>query len=144
MGPGVAESVREVDHLIVGRTFAAEATGEREPARAAAALAAMRPGRALSAVTAGADGCWYVREDGSEPAHQPALCVDAIDTTGCGDVFHGAYAAEVARGQSIEHALRVAAVAAGIKATRPGGRQGIPDRREVEHRMQSEAPGQRK
>ncbi len=34
--PGVAESVREVDHLIVGRAFATEATGEKDPAAAAA------------------------------------------------------------------------------------------------------------
>jgi sugar/nucleoside kinase (ribokinase family) len=134
--PGTADSLAGVDHLIVGRAFAAAVTGEDEPAAAAAALARMRAGKALSAVTAGAQGCWYVQADG-RAGHQPALCVDVVDTTGCGDVFHGAYAAELARGESTEQALRVAAVMAGIKATRPGGRQGIPDRAEVEARLHS-------
>ena len=136
MGPGVPEAIAGVDHLIVGRAFAALVTGEEEPGAAAAALARLRPGRDLTAVTAGAEGCWFLRSDGSV-GHQPALCVEVVDTTGCGDVFHGAYAAELARGERIERALRVASIVAGIKATRPGGRQGIPDRAEVEAQMQS-------
>jgi sulfofructose kinase len=136
MTPGASEALSGADHLIVGRAFAALVAGENEPKAAAAALALMRPGRALTAVTAGTEGCWHFRSDGSS-GHQPALSVEAVDTTGCGDVFHGAYAAEVARGESIEQALRVASVVAGIKATRPGGRQGIPDRAEVQARLRS-------
>lgn len=131
LGPGVEEALAGVDHLIVGRAFAALVTGQSEPEAALRGLSNMRPNRALTAVTAGAQGCWYARSDG-ETCHQVALRVEVVDTTGCGDVFHGAYMAELARGESIEQALRVATVAAGIKATRPGGRQGIPDRAEVE------------
>ncbi len=50
-----------------------------------------------------------------------------VDTTGCGDVFHGAYAAAIARGAGTRAAIRLASAAAGMKATRPGGRAGIPD-----------------
>jgi ribokinase len=136
MGPGVADTLAGADHLIVGRSFAALVTGEDEPEAAARALAGMRAARALTAVTSGAEGCWYVAADG-RAGRQPAMRIDAVDTTGCGDVFHGAYAAELARGESIERALQVASVVAGIKATRPGGRQGIPDRAQVEAILQS-------
>jgi sugar/nucleoside kinase (ribokinase family) len=105
LDPGVAESVREVDHLIVGRMFAAQTTGERDPEAAVRALATLRRDLPLTAVTANGDGYWWVEQGSSQIQHRPALVVDVVDTTGCGDVFHGAYAAELARGSSIAHAL---------------------------------------
>ena len=41
----------------------------------------------------------------------------AADTTGCGDVFHGAYAAALARGDALEQRVRFASAAAAVKAT---------------------------
>ncbi len=82
--------------------------------------------RAAVVVTAGERGCWYAGPEG-EVRHQPALRVEAVDTTGCGDVFHGAYAAMLTRGAPLARAVAVATVAAGLKATQPGGRSGIPD-----------------
>ena len=55
-----------------------------------------------------------------------------MDTTGCGDVFHGAYAAAILLEMSPAEAIRYAASAAALKATRPGAQQGIPDRAAVE------------
>jgi sulfofructose kinase len=55
-----------------------------------------------------------------------------VDTTGCGDVFHGAYAACIAQGESVDTAVRIATAAAGIKATQPGGRAGIPGRAAID------------
>ena len=86
----------EIDHLILSRDFAARLTGCGEPAAATAAL--WTPQREVVAVTCGAAGCWYLsRENPGRPQHQPALAVEAVDTTGCGDVFHGAYAAALLR-----------------------------------------------
>lgn len=122
------ELAQTVDHLIVGAAFAAATTGEREPARAAAALRrqgdAARPG---VVVTAGDQGAWYATAADQQPRHCPACAVKVVDTTGCGDVFHGAYAASIAAGASVERAVIIANAAAGLKATQPGGRQGIPD-----------------
>ena len=83
-------------------------------------------------MTCGAKGCWFLDSQAASPHHLPAFRVRALDTTGCGDVFHGAYAAALARGCSLVELLRFAAAAAALKATRRGGQAGIPNRREVE------------
>ena len=86
------------------------------------------PAHTATVVTAGERGCWYMsRETGDAVRHQPACRVQVVDTTGCGDVFHGAYAAAIVRGESVPRAITVATAAAGLKATQPGGRRGIPD-----------------
>ncbi len=60
--------------------------------------------------------------------HQPAFRVTVADTNGCGDVFHGAYAAALSEGMGMADRVRMAAAVAALKATRPGGQQGIPTR----------------
>lgn len=123
-----------VDHLVVGLAAGANLTGLQEPREIARAL--WRPGRAAAVVTAGHRGSWYVaRETGGQPIHQPALPVRAIDTTGCGDVFHGAYAAAIARGEGVAEAVSAATVAAGMKATVRGGRSGIPDQPSLDRQL---------
>jgi sulfofructose kinase len=117
------------DHLIIGRELACQLTGEGEPQQAVRALA--KTPRQVTVVTAGALGCWYCLQDGAV-AHVPALKVNVVDTTGCGDVFHGAYAASIAQGESIPRAIQIATVTAGIKASYPGGRNGIPRRKDVD------------
>ena len=123
-----------VDHLILSRDFALKMTGEQDPALAAQSLWA--PGRRAVVITCGKDGCWYVSDQQPGiPRHQPALAVEAVDTTGCGDVFHGAYAAALVHGLDIPAAVRFATVAAGLKATCRGGQLGIPTRSAVEAQM---------
>jgi len=106
-----------VDHLILGESFAREICGQRDAASAARAL--WRADRAAVIVTCGAKGCWSVSPDQEHfPVHHPAFPVKATDTTGCGDVFHGAYAASLARGDALEARIRFAAAAAALKAQR--------------------------
>jgi sulfofructose kinase len=128
-GPETEALLERADHLIIGVGLGRQVTGQADPPAIAAALA--RPDRACSAVTAGAQGCWY-SERGGPVRYYPAYRVEVVDTTGCGDVFHGAYAASIARGERVEGAIRIATAAAGLKATQPGGRAGIPDRATVE------------
>lgn len=122
--PAMAELIPQVDHLIVDVETAARMTGETQPPSMVCALA--RQKRACSVVTAGEKGCWYAEWDG-EVHHFPAYRVEVVDTTGCGDVFHGAYAACIARGEPVARAIQVASATAALKATRPGGRSGIPN-----------------
>jgi sugar/nucleoside kinase (ribokinase family) len=119
------------DHLILGRTFAAALTGTSDPAVAARAL--WHPCRSAVVVTAGSAGCWAVSGPADSPLlHQPAYAVPIVDTTGCGDVFHGAYASALARGLPLVERLREASAAAALKASRGGGQDGIPDRADVD------------
>ncbi|MEO8485960.1 MAG: PfkB family carbohydrate kinase [Betaproteobacteria bacterium] len=96
------------------------------------AWSAMRESGAARAcaVTAGEAGSWWLTADGPEHVRAPAI--DAVDTLGAGDVFHGAYALALAQGRGIGAAARFATVAAAIKCTRVGGRAGCPTRDEVE------------
>ncbi|MCD6289104.1 MAG: hypothetical protein J7M34_01280 [Anaerolineae bacterium] len=126
--PGVEKLLDRVDHLIIGVELAEEITGRADPAAAVKALAS--PSRACCVVTAGERGCWYAERDG-EARHFPAFRVETVDTTGCGDVFHGAYAAWIAQGGDVPEAIRVASAAAALKAMHPGGRSGIPGRMAV-------------
>jgi sugar/nucleoside kinase (ribokinase family) len=104
-----------VDHLIVSEAFARRLTRMSDAAKAAQGL--WHSDRAVVVVTCGANGCWSVSaEGGLEARHHGAFAVQAADTTGCGDVFHGAYAASLARGDLLGERLRVAAAAAAIKA----------------------------
>jgi sugar/nucleoside kinase (ribokinase family) len=127
--PGFADLLALVDHLIVSSEFAAWATGAGSPSEATARL--WNAGRRVVVVTCGAEGAWYA--DGPGPArHQPAFRVAAVDTTGCGDVFHGAYAAALVRGLGVAERVRFAAAAAALKATRRGGQAGAPTLEQVE------------
>jgi sulfofructose kinase len=129
--PRFAELLALVDHLILSRDFAARVTGRSDPAAAARSL--WTPQRKTVAVTCGAAGCWHLDAGrAAEPCHQPAFPVEVVDTTGCGDVFHGAYASALARGLDTADRIRFASAAAALKATRPGGQAGIPTRPAVE------------
>jgi sulfofructose kinase len=49
-----------------------------------------------------------------------------VDTTGAGDVFHGAYVLAIGAGLDVQDAMAFASAAAALKCTRSGGRAGIP------------------
>jgi sugar/nucleoside kinase (ribokinase family) len=135
--PRFRELLALVDHLIVSTEFAAELTDAKPPAMATLKLWAK--GRKAVVTTCGADGGWFVEQGSLRPRHFPAFAVKAIDTTGCGDVFHGAYAAALSRGVSLAERLRFAAAAAAIKATMRGGQAGIPTLALVRKFLQSRA-----
>ena len=74
--------------------------------------------------TFGPDGCKGVYED--KYFDIPAIDVDVVDTTGAGDVFHGAFDFFYLRGYNAEEAAKRSTGVSAIKCTRPGGRSGIP------------------
>jgi sugar/nucleoside kinase (ribokinase family) len=90
------------------------------------------------AVTNGPDEVLWM-EDGAVRA-MPVFAVEAIDTLGAGDTFHGAFAMALAEGRDAVAAMRFAAAAAALKCTRFGGISGTPLRTEVEAFLAARAP----
>ncbi len=130
-GPEFRELVAIVDHLIMSSGFARELTGAAEPAEAVQRLWSKE--RNTVVVTAGAQGCWFKTDAlDAKIHHQPAFQVKIVDTTGCGDVFHGIYAAALAEGVEVRRRILLASAAAALKATQPGGQAGIPRRTALE------------
>ena len=129
--PQVGRLMDTVDHLILSWEFAGGLTYAATPDKAALAL--WQAGRQAVVITCGDQGAWYV--SAGEPGRavqQPAFPVAVVDTNGCGDVFHGAYAAALGRGQGMAVRVRFASAAAALKATRAGGQAGAPRLAEVE------------
>ena len=89
----------------------------------------------LVAVTLGAAGSLWSLHGEIVPV--PALAVDTRDTTGCGDVFHGAYALGLAEGLRPLAAARFATAAAALKAANGCGWDGVPDRAAIGRMMGS-------
>ena len=127
-----AELLALADHLVISLDFAqgwtgCEHRGRRGPGPMerpeAGGCRDLRGGRML---------VHWCGRDPQTPQHQPAMRVAVVDTTGCGDVFHGAYAAGLARGLELPERIRLASAAAALKATRPGGQAGIPTRAAID------------
>lgn len=127
-----------VDLMVVARSFAEQHTGRADPLEAGPALLdAYQPRQAV--ITDGVRGCWYW--DRRQHLHQPAFPSDVLDTTGAGDVFHGAYLYSFLQGWPARRALAFASASAALKCSKLGGRSGIPTRSQVEAFLGSQ-PGQ--
>jgi sulfofructose kinase len=85
---------------------------------------------AFLAVTNGAAPVLW--RDGRSVRELPVFAVEAVDTLGAGDVFHGAFALGLVEQQTVETAMRFAAAAAGLKCSRFGGSMAAPRRAEVD------------
>lgn len=112
-----------VDILIVNEHEEAKLRLERSGTE----LTALVP---VIVVTLGAAGA-VLRRRGREDVTLASPRVVAVDTTGAGDTFCGAFAAALAAGESLEEAMRYAVVAASISVERPGAVPSIPRRAEV-------------
>jgi len=99
-------------------------TGEETPEAALRRLVQRTSAQLI--VTDGPRGSWAFTAEGI--LHQPAISVDAVDTTGCGDAFHGAYAAALLDGLPLRFCMEFAAWVAAQVALKLGGRTNLPTR----------------
>lgn len=127
--PSSPELMALTNHIILPLAYARLAAGA--PGASAAELAAYfaeTPGRATACVTDGVNGSWYAL--GGSPGevfHQPSFPAEPlVDTTGCGDVFHGVYCAGLVRGLPVRERFREASAAASLKARVRGAQSGAP------------------
>lgn len=104
-----------VDHAIFSEPGLQNFAAGARPAEALARALAMGT-RVVAAVTRGENGVLWLPAGQAAPRTTPAFKVDARNTTGAGDVFHGAYALAIAEGQGTEAAMRFAAAAGALRA----------------------------
>jgi len=126
--PGMMEIAGLCDYLVASEQFALDLgwTGVPQDFREQA----NGLGSTVVTITLGAHGSITYRD--SEIIAIPAFQVDALDTTGAGDVFHGAFARALLEGWSLEASASFACCAASLKCTRFGGRLGCPTWEEVD------------
>jgi ribokinase len=122
---GMLEIARESDCVITSEVFS-NAFSET-PQETCRKLAGM--GVRLAGVTLGARG--YVALVHGRILEKEAYPAEAVDTTGCGDVFHAGVTYGIVRGWDAEKALDLGAWAAARVSTQMGGRAGIPGLHEL-------------
>lgn len=74
-------------------------------------------------------GTLYQKED--EVKLIPSIEVDEVDSTGAGDIFHGAFAYSLLKKYDIEKSIMISNIAGAISVTRLGGRYSMPSLKEV-------------
>jgi len=121
--PGVERLLEQTDILIPSEEFALGHTGCETVEEAAKKLfAAYRP--KVVVITRGkAGGILY---DGKTVTAYPAFPVEAVDTNGSGDVFHGAFAFGLTKGWDYYRCCVFASAVAALKCTGLGARQSVP------------------
>jgi len=117
-----------VDYLITSSEFPAAWTSERDPFRALE-LIQNEFGMRCAAMTLGAHGA-VARFEGRF-VYSPAFVVNCVDTTGAGDVFHGAFCYSVLEGMDMRDALDFSNAMAALNCMAIGARGGIRGLEEV-------------
>lgn len=121
------EGVREIlpfcDYIVASELFASQISSGGTVVDALEAM--LQYGGEASVVTLGERGCVAMTESGI--LEIDGFNVRSVDTTGAGDVFHGAFLVGVLHEWDLERVCVFANAVAALKCTRPGGRTGIPD-----------------
>lgn len=120
--------LQRAQHLVIPLEAARSIVGDQAPHVLVEQL--WNTTRHAVVITDGANGAWFKTED--DAGRVPAFVVDVIDTSGCGDVFHGAYALAIASGETVRAAVRFASAAAAVCATGIGGRGHLPTATDVQ------------
>ena len=120
--PGIDKLIKLTDILITSRNFAARFTLEDDLEKAIHRMRSLGP--EIVGITLGHDGCILSWEN--TMLRKPAFQVDVVDTTGAGDVFHGAFIYGLLKNWPVEKTAEFANAVAAMKCRKLGGRAGIP------------------
>jgi len=127
LNPGTSKLYNKVDYLVCSKKFAQEVTGESSSQESLIKLAEKNKN---TIITLGSDGLLWKTEIGQGKVH--AYEVTAVDTTGAGDVFHGAFAYCIVTEKNWDAALKFSSAAAAISCKKLGARTSIPYKNEVD------------
>ncbi len=120
---GVENLLPYADYLIPSEEFALGFT-KAENAEEAAKILFESFSPEIVVITQGKKG--GIAYDGKEMWEYPAFTVDAVDTNGSGDVFHGAFAFSMAKSYNYKKACIFSSAVSALKCTKIGARQGAP------------------
>ncbi len=121
-----------IDYLIASANFLPAVTGHNDPVRVLEYMAREYKIQAPG-MTLGRDGALVYSE--GRLYYSPGFVVETVDTTGAGDIFHGAFAYGLLQGWPIEQTLDFSNAMAALNCTRVGARGGIATRAEAEDLM---------
>jgi sulfofructose kinase len=122
VGEGRREILRYTDHAIASQYCLRSLDVGDDSRHGCEMIQAMGPRHVV--VTLGGKGLASL--DGNHYTELPAFDVEVVDTTGAGDVFHGAFCYGLVKGLTVEQNLRFASAVSALKCRRLGGRAGIP------------------
>lgn len=125
---GVEKLLSLTDILIPSEEFALGVTDTSDAEEAAKKLWETYEPKIL-VITQGKKGGIYY--DGNKVATYPAFPVDAVDTNGSGDVFHGAFAFALTKGWDVKTCCLFSSATSALKCTKVGARGGVPTYEEV-------------
>lgn len=121
--------IPKVDYCVTAIDYAQSYTGKDSISEMLDSF--LLEGVEVAGITSGVDGSWFKATSGVE-FHQPAfLMTETIDTTGCGDVFHGIFLYGILKQFPLEKAARYASAGAAIVSTRLGGSLSAPSLDEI-------------
>lgn len=126
--PGVDAILSDIDILIASEDFARTLTKESDLAKAVMIIHELHHPEIL-VVTAGKEGGYYL--DNDEVHHYNAYRVEAVDTNGAGDTFHGAFLYAYLNGYTIQEACRFASATSALKCQKAGMRDALPTKEEI-------------
>ena len=129
--PGVEELLGLIDVLIPSLNFVQQFSGSQDWRKGLLGLSQHTAG--FVGVTRGSQGAAALWE--GDVVEIPGIPVESVDTTGAGDVFHGAFIFALLENHSVGKCLRFANTAAALSCTRYGARGGIPSLEAVFSKM---------
>jgi sulfofructose kinase len=123
---GFEAVLSSVDYLVASSEFPAQWTTERDPFRALEMIQNEYK-MTVAAMTLGAHGALarVISDGAGRFFYSPAFVVNCVDTTGAGDVFHGAFCYSVLEGLPMREALEFSNAMAALNCTRIGARGGL-------------------
>lgn len=127
--PGIEVLLQNSNYLISSRDFPVRLTGEPDLFVSLPQIS-RRYGCKVSGATLGDEG--VLAWNGKRFLYCPAFDIKTVDTTGAGDIFHGAFAYSLIQGWDLWRALEFSSAAAGLACTAPGARGAIAPVEKIE------------